>query len=223
MSKEFKGTPGPWKVGKITGCVVADSNEALTIRGSYENESKDYYGGFLIGESISNANAQLIAAAPELLESLNELLRYAPSLDVLGDSDYDSSFKTAIKKAESTILLALGKEEQMPNKKIVYLAHPISNNPEENLKKLEFIYRFITKTHPDVIPFVPYYATVKSLNDKNPAEREIGLAHNIEMFDRKTFDELWICSKRISAGMQMEIDKANEVGIPVVNMVEVEA
>lgn len=214
MSKEFKGTPGPWKVGKITSCVVADSNEALATRGAYENESKNYYGGFLIGESIGDANAKLIAAAPELLEALQIYL----------NAGHKEARREASVIAKAAIAKALG-EQVVPHleyKKIVYLAHPISNNPEENLKKLEFIYRFITKTHPDVIPFIPYYATVKSLNDKNPAEREIGLAHNIEMFERKTFDELWICSKRISAGMQMEIDKANEVGIPVVNMVEVE-
>ena len=104
--------------------------------------------------------------------------------------------------------------------KIVYIAHPISNDPEKNLKHLEFIYRFITLTFPDVIPFIPYYATVKSLNDKNPDERKIGLDHNLEMFNRKMFDELWICSKRISPGMQIEIDKAKELGIPVVTMVE---
>lgn len=104
--------------------------------------------------------------------------------------------------------------------KIVYVAHPVGSDVEGNLKKLEFIYRFITKVYPDVIPFIPYYATVKSLNDKNPDERKIGMEQNHEFFKRKMFDELWICSKRISPGMQVEIDLANEMGIPVVTMVE---
>lgn len=104
--------------------------------------------------------------------------------------------------------------------KIVYLAHPISGDTEANLKKIEFIYNFISRTFPDTIPFVPYYATVKSLNDHDPSQREIGMSHNTEMFKRKMFDELWICSNRISTGMQDEIDLANELGIPVVHMVE---
>jgi len=105
-------------------------------------------------------------------------------------------------------------------RKIVYLAHPISGDITGNLANLEFVYRFITRVFPDVIPFVPYYATVKSLNDKNPEERLMGMSHNMEMFERRMFDELWICSKRISAGMQAEIDKADELLIPVVYMME---
>jgi hypothetical protein len=33
----------------------------------------DYYGGHLICESVSEANAKLIAAAPDLLEALENL------------------------------------------------------------------------------------------------------------------------------------------------------
>lgn len=72
---EFKGTKGEWRLGKTGGCVVSDNDESLHISGAFGEEAKEYYGGNLICESVSNANAKLIAAAPELLEALNEMVR----------------------------------------------------------------------------------------------------------------------------------------------------
>ena len=59
-------TPGPWRRGKIGGCVVAD-HPVPEIGGS---DAVDYYGGHLIAESIAPQNVPLIAAAPELLDAL---------------------------------------------------------------------------------------------------------------------------------------------------------
>lgn len=64
-----KHTPGPWRLG-IEGTVVADSADGLTIGGATGKENTDYYGGNLICESISMANAKLTAAAPEMLDAL---------------------------------------------------------------------------------------------------------------------------------------------------------
>lgn len=64
---EAKHTKGPWRVGR-PGTVVAD--EAVPeINGS---EETFYYGGHLIAESIAEKNVSLIAAAPDLLEALEE-------------------------------------------------------------------------------------------------------------------------------------------------------
>jgi hypothetical protein len=59
-----KHTPGPWRIGKQGGSVVADT-PVPEMGGS---DSLDYYGGHLIAESITPSNAKLIAAAPELLD-----------------------------------------------------------------------------------------------------------------------------------------------------------
>ena len=61
-------TPGPWKIGRC-GSVVADEpiNE---ISGS---DDVEYYGGYLIAESIAKKNATLIAAAPDLLQALKAM------------------------------------------------------------------------------------------------------------------------------------------------------
>lgn len=58
-----KHTPGPWRHGKVGGCVVADA-PVPEVSGS---DAIDYYGGHLIAESIAPQNVPAIAALPELL------------------------------------------------------------------------------------------------------------------------------------------------------------
>lgn len=62
-------TPGPWWHDGYN--VVCNSTE-----GTYSDHSNvKHYGGCLVCESIkTKANARLIAAAPDLLESLKEMV-----------------------------------------------------------------------------------------------------------------------------------------------------
>jgi hypothetical protein len=73
-------TPGKWLIGKMGGTVI--SNE---VPESYKKETGhddiDYYGGFLIGESIRDCDLKLIASAPELLEALLEAKEVLLQLD----------------------------------------------------------------------------------------------------------------------------------------------
>ena len=78
---ETKFTPGKWKVGKQGSTVVSDSNKYLTLPGAIEEDSKEYYGGCLIAESISPNNIHLIAAAPDLYEALKIAKRYLKHLE----------------------------------------------------------------------------------------------------------------------------------------------
>lgn len=63
-------TPGPWRIGRNYGAVVSDHPIESGIRGS---DDVDGYGGHLIGESISQCNLAIIAAAPEMLAALKKL------------------------------------------------------------------------------------------------------------------------------------------------------
>jgi hypothetical protein len=82
MKEKF--TPGPWRRGKAGGCVVSDSNENLTVRGAYESGCIEYYGGYLIGESMTPSNAALISAAPDMYRMLKVI------------SEKDQSWKSLI-------------------------------------------------------------------------------------------------------------------------------
>ena len=87
-------TPGPWRIGKNFGSVVCDT-PVPGIRGSDHTE---YYGGHLIAESVTKANANLIAAAPDLLEVLEAIRRYPKIRAYLG-SELTDKADAAISKA----------------------------------------------------------------------------------------------------------------------------
>ena len=64
-----------WSKGKHTGCVVSDTPNAH----GNQTETTEYYGGYLVAESIPRQDhVNLIAAAPDLL-SIAESLQVAIS------------------------------------------------------------------------------------------------------------------------------------------------
>lgn len=65
-------TPGPWRVGTSYGAVITDVEHDGVWT---DPENRTGYGGFLVCESVrSEANARLIAAAPELLAACKAAL-----------------------------------------------------------------------------------------------------------------------------------------------------
>ena len=69
--KEFKGNNGKWEVGKEEMTVISDSRNNIPTDTGHDDIQ--YYGGYLIAESIYNKeDAKLIAAAPEMLKALLE-------------------------------------------------------------------------------------------------------------------------------------------------------
>lgn len=70
-----KHTPGPWRLGKDYGAVVAD--HSTTERPDSGHADVEHYGGHLVCESVAlKANAHLIAAAPDMLLELKGLENY---------------------------------------------------------------------------------------------------------------------------------------------------
>ena len=78
-------TPGPWRRGKCYQSIVADA-PVPGIKGSDDVEA---YGGNLIAESVATQNIPLIAAAPELLNTLRELVEIVDAAISAGDWKVD--------------------------------------------------------------------------------------------------------------------------------------
>lgn len=116
------------------------------------------------------------------------------------------------------------------NKKIVYIAHPISGDVESNLRDLIRILRIINMdTHleshipefdfSNVIPQAPYYHDIIALDDNNPLERKRGIDNDIAMINTGIYDELWLTGDRISFGMSEEVKLFVKLGKPVINYI----
>ena len=90
--KRFEGTPGPWAVDWSDFVVVSKDGKGIA----------DFdYGRFDDDEDCKNAN--LIAAAPDLLEALQELV-------FLYEHDEGCRELTEYKRAKAAISKALGEE-----------------------------------------------------------------------------------------------------------------
>lgn len=103
--------------------------------------------------------------------------------------------------------------------KIVYIAHAISGDIEGNLADLRRIVRKINIEHADVVPLVPYYSDVVSLDDTIPAERERGIKNDIEIINSGLIEEMWLTGNRLSNGMYHEMELAKSLNIPVIDLV----
>lgn len=104
-------------------------------------------------------------------------------------------------------------------KPITYICHPISSDPAANLIKLKHIYRTLS-LQDEVVPFIPYVATVVALDDSVHHERSIGFSHNEAIFRSGIIDQLFLYGTHISAGMRIEIGWARELNIPVIPKTE---
>ena len=96
---EFKGTPGPWKY------TIRNVNEMMTT-----------FHGVVMGDTYSEIatrnereDAQLISAAPELLEALQDMLSGWEYIRSQHGDLYGVGWDRAQNKAKSAISKALGK------------------------------------------------------------------------------------------------------------------
>ena len=99
--------------------------------------------------------------------------------------------------------------------KLVYIAHPVGGDVQDNVKSILNILRELHFSDLDVIPFAPYLATLQYLKDDVPEEKKLGMFVNKLFFEKKIMDETWLAGPRISEGMAAEIRLCMANGIPV--------
>ena len=100
---ETKHTPGPWAIDKTSN---ADSIELIVTSTHLQGQDDDVcsvYGGNDNNEQTREANARLIASAPELLEALETALTEispAFNFDQAKYPEWVKQIQSAIKKAK---------------------------------------------------------------------------------------------------------------------------
>lgn len=95
----------------------------------------------------------------------------------------------------------------------IYICSPYRGDVELNVGKTrEYCKEAILKGY---IPIAPHIYFTQFLDDNNAQERELAFGINKTLIEECC--KLWVCGDYISEGMQIEIDFANFIGIPVVN------
>ena len=93
--------------------------------------------------------------------------------------------------------------------KVVYIAHPFTNDPEGNMRKVAGICRDLPE---DIVPISPIH-NFSFL--KEPDDREKALPMCLILLSRA--DEVWVYGDyKNSTGCQAEISMAETLGIPII-------
>jgi len=92
--------------------------------------------------------------------------------------------------------------------KVIYIAHPIGGDVQNNIEKVLEIIRDHNGLNKEGIPFAPYLIDCMTMNDSDPAQRAKGMERNAYYFNTRFVDELHLQGDRISEGMKVEIQLA---------------
>lgn len=102
--------------------------------------------------------------------------------------------------------------------KQVYICSPCRGDYERNIAKAQEFCKEAVML--GVLPIAPHVYFTQFLDDTNPDERRVGLSLGLELL--KQCDEVWVYGiENPSAGMRTEITTAKDLGIPVVDILEV--
>lgn len=94
---------------------------------------------------------------------------------------------------------------------IVFICSPYADDPLNNERRAIRYCRFAVRR--GCIPIAPHIYFTRFLDERNPADRELGLFMGQVMLTKCM--ELWAFGDRITPGMEREIAKAEERGMPV--------
>jgi len=97
-------------------------------------------------------------------------------------------------------------------KKLVYIAHPFGDQ-SANLVKAAAVVRDILLNRPEITPIFMPLMYRNSLNDSVRSERERAMVACLNIIER--VDELWCFGSEISPGIELEIEWARRLGVPV--------
>ncbi len=87
---------------------------------------------------------------------------------------------------------------------LVYICSPYAGDTNSNIKAAQKYSQYaVAKGY---IPFAPHLLFPQFLNDADPNERQLGLSFGNILMSKCA--EVWVFGKRISAGMESEINRA---------------
>lgn len=106
-------------------------------------------------------------------------------------------------------LSRIEKEEKAAKKAyrpLVYICSPYAGAVETNVNMARVYSRFAVRNA--CIPLTPHLLYPQFMDDADPAERSLALFMGIVLLGK--CDQMWVFGKVISAGMKVEIEKAEK-------------
>lgn len=90
--------------------------------------------------------------------------------------------------------------------KVVYMAHPVAGNVDDNLIKARAWFKWIEDKYTNVVVVANWILECELFGDEDPKARERGIRRSCAVLER--CDELWLVGPHISKGMAEERDRA---------------
>ena len=114
----------------------------------------------------------------------------------------------------AAVIVGISGVEDPKRMKVVYIAHPIGGDVDNNVARVLAIVRRLNLSSSEILPFAPYLVDVMALEDTIPEQRARGFLNNRHFFTEGYVDEVWVYG--LSNDVRTEIGWAEEFGIPVV-------
>jgi hypothetical protein len=99
--------------------------------------------------------------------------------------------------------------------RVAFMAHPVSGDVRENLKKARAWMRWIEDGN-NVVVCANWILECEIWDDADPEQREAGMRRGLAVIER--CDEIWLVGPRISEGMRLELEHARKRGLAVVDL-----
>ena len=115
---------------------------------------------------------------------------------------------------DPTACAALTRIEQTAKKSFrpcVFICSPYAGDNERNVERARRYCRFAVSKN--CIPIAPHVYFPQFMDDDDQEQRDLGLFMGIVLMSR--CKELWVFGSTISHGMAVEIEKAQQRGIPI--------
>ena len=96
-------------------------------------------------------------------------------------------------------------------KKIVFICSPYKGDTQVNTIRAKRYGRYAVAKK--AVPIVPHLMYTQFLDEDNHDERALGLEMGLILLSK--CQEIWVFGSRISKGMEIEIERAKEMRIPI--------
>ena len=116
--------------------------------------------------------------------------------------------------SDPTACAALTRIEQATKKNFkpcVFMCSPFAGDTERNVERARRYCRFAVSKN--CIPIAPHVYFPQFMDDDDQEQRDLGLFMGMVLMSR--CKELWVFGSTVSHGMAVEIEKAQQRGIPI--------